>query len=61
MSNVQPVEAEEVKIKEQESVRNALKQSPILDEPSKPVAQIKDKVWFGGYALILIAVSLRLE
>jgi small-conductance mechanosensitive channel len=57
MSKVQTVEAEEVKIKEQENVRNALKQSPIQDEPQKPVAQTKDKVWFSGYALVLIGLG----
>ncbi len=57
MSKVQTVEAEEVKIKEQENVRNALKLSPVKDEPPKPVAQTKDKVWFGGYALVLIGLG----
>ena len=57
MSDVQTVEAEEVKIKQQENVRNALKQSPVRDEPPKPVAQIRDKVWFGGYALVLIGLG----
>lgn len=58
MSNVQTVEAEEVKIQKQENVRNALKQNPNQDEPPKPVAQIKDKVWFGGYALGLIGLGV---
>src|SRR6185503_15003688 len=57
MSNVQTVEAEEVKIQEQENVRNALKQNPVQDEPPKPVAQVKDKVWFGGYVLVLIGLG----
>lgn len=57
MSNVQTVEAEEVKIQEQENVRNALKQNPAQDEPQKPVAQTKDKVWFWGYALALIGLG----
>src|SRR6185369_13158264 len=57
MSNVQTVEAEEVEIQQQENVRNALKQNPVQDEPPKPVAQTKDKVWFGGYVLVLIGLG----
>jgi small-conductance mechanosensitive channel len=57
MANLQTVEAEAVKIKKQENVRKALKQSPVQDEPPKPVAQTKDKVWFGGYALVLIGLG----
>jgi small-conductance mechanosensitive channel len=57
MSNVQTVEAEEVKIQEQENVRNALKQNPTQDEPQMPVAQVKDKVWFGGYVLVLVGLG----
>jgi small-conductance mechanosensitive channel len=66
MPNVQTIEAEEAaqelkpqeeRIREQENVRNALKQSPAAGEPQKPVAQTKDKVWFGGYVLVLIGLG----
>jgi small-conductance mechanosensitive channel len=68
MANVETVEAEEVKeeevkeeeevkIQKQENVRNALKQSPAQAEPPKPVAQTEDKVWFGGYLLILLGLG----
>lgn len=63
MANVETVEAEElteveeVKIQKQENVRNALKQSPAHAEPPKPVAQTRDKVWFGGYVLVLIGLG----
>src|ERR1041384_1639166 len=50
-------EAEEEKIKKQENVRQALKQTPKQDQPPKPVAQTKDKVWFGGYVLVLIGLG----
>jgi small-conductance mechanosensitive channel len=57
MADVETVEAEEVEIKQQENVRNALKQSPVRDEPVKPVAQTKDKVWLGVYALVLVGLG----
>jgi len=70
MANLQTVEEEEaietkealeaekpaeVKIEQQENVRQALKQS-LKDLPPKPVAQTKDKVWFGGYVFVLIGL-----
>lgn len=57
MAEPEIVEAEEVKIEQQENVRNALKQNPVSEESIKPVAQTKDKVWFGGYALVLIGLG----
>jgi small-conductance mechanosensitive channel len=71
MANVQTIEEEEaietnealeaekpaeVKIKQQENVRQALKQKPIQEQPQTPVAQTKDKVWFGGYVFFLIGL-----
>lgn len=57
MANVETVEAEDVQIQQQENVRNALKQSRVNDQPVKPVAQAKDKVWFGGYLLVLFSLG----
>src|SRR5437016_11627087 len=61
MANVQTIEKEEkeaVEIKQQENVRNALKQNPATEEPFKPVAETRDKVWFGGYALALLGLGV---
>ena len=49
---------EEEKIKQQETVRNALKQKPDQGQPPKPVAQTKYKVWFSGYILILLGLAI---
>jgi len=46
----------EVKIKQQENVRQALKQKPVQEQPQAPVVQTKDKVWFGGYVVVLIGL-----
>jgi len=50
-------EAEAEDIKKQENLRYALKQKPNRDQATKPVAQTKDKVWFGGYVLALVGLA----
>ena len=49
------IEAEQ--LKEQESIKSALKQTGTLPEASRPVAETRDRVWFGGYVLILLGLG----
>ena len=44
-------------LKEQEDVKTALKQTPGTKEAAvKPVPQMEDKLWFGTYILVLLAL-----
>jgi small-conductance mechanosensitive channel len=46
------------KLEEQEDIRTALKQtSGIKSTAAKPVAKLKDKLWFGTYILLLLGFS----
>lgn len=53
-----PMDNAEVKqLKEQEDVRTALKQTAGTKEAmAKPVAEVKDKVWFGTYLFMLLGL-----
>ena len=49
--------AEIEQLKEQEDVKAALKQTPGTPEAAvKPVAKMEDKLWFGTYILVLLAL-----
>src|SRR4026209_2287190 len=51
-------EAEVERLKEQEDVKTALKQTTGTKEAAaKPVAQVQDKLWFGTYVLFLLGLS----
>jgi len=51
-------EAEVERLKEQEDVKTALKQTTGTKEAAaKPVAQVQDKLWFGTYVLFLFGLS----
>lgn len=50
--------AEVQRLKEQEDVKTALKQTTGTKEAApKPVAQVQDKLWFGTYVLFLLGLS----
>jgi len=50
--------AEIERIKQQEDVKTALKQTTGTKEAAaKPVAQLQDKLWFGTYILLLIGLA----
>jgi small-conductance mechanosensitive channel len=55
MLNKERAEAEE--LKHQEDVKAALKQAGVQDD-TRPVAETKDKVWFGGYVFLLIGFGV---
>ncbi|MEK6324184.1 MAG: mechanosensitive ion channel family protein [Acidobacteriota bacterium] len=44
-------------LKQQVEIKTALKQTGTEQEPAPPVAKTRDKVWFGGYVLFLIAIG----
>jgi small-conductance mechanosensitive channel len=52
MPDKETTEVEE--LRKQEDVQEALKQAGAQDGRDKPVAERTDKVWFGGYAVLLI-------
>jgi small-conductance mechanosensitive channel len=56
MANTETIEANQLEVRQQEFVRTALKQDPIQEEPPPPVAETKDKLWFGSYAVFLIGL-----
>jgi small-conductance mechanosensitive channel len=49
--------AEAEELKKQADIKAALKQATPQTEQSVPRAQTKDKVWFGGYLLLLIGFA----
>lgn len=44
-------------LKQQAEVKTALTQTGNSEEAALPVAQMRDKVWFGGYVLFLLALA----
>jgi len=52
--NKEASEAEE--LEQHEDVQAALKQTGVQGEASPPIAETKDKVWFGGYVFLLIGL-----
>lgn len=44
-------------LKQQVEVQTALKQTGSDEEADQPVAKTRDKVWFGGYLLFLVALG----
>jgi small-conductance mechanosensitive channel len=44
-------------LKQQVEIKTALKQTGTQEETALPVAQTRDKVWFGGYLLFLVALG----
>jgi small-conductance mechanosensitive channel len=44
-------------LKQQVEIKTALKQTGNEEETAPPVAQTRDKVWFGGYLLFLVALG----
>jgi small-conductance mechanosensitive channel len=49
--------AQAEQLKKQAEIRSALKQATAHAEPDTPRAKTTDKVWFGGYLLLLIALA----
>ena len=49
--------AEVERLKGQEDVRRALKQTSTRKESAKPVVETKSKVWLGTYALLLVGLG----
>jgi small-conductance mechanosensitive channel len=46
--------AEAARLKQQDDIKAALKQTGAQDPDAGPVAETTDKVWFGGYVFLLI-------
>ena len=51
------VRKEVEQIKQQEEVKQALKQTAGTKEETKPVAETKDKLWLGTHLLVLLALA----
>ncbi|MFY9571602.1 MAG: mechanosensitive ion channel domain-containing protein [Blastocatellia bacterium] len=60
MADAQTIEDEPIEIRQQETVRSALKQVPDHPQAQPPAVEKRNKAWFAGYILLLIGLGALL-